>query len=168
MAGVIREKTPASAAAEIKNCVYDGADMIDLHMSCLENTDTDALKPIISASILPVLALNYNKKYDWSDCGLSEDERVNIIHERNGLIMKAMPIDENKNLVWSDVETPTPKDDEILIKIHAAALNRADLLQRKGTYPSPEGWPEWPGLEVSSIIEDMGDKAKKESGKQIG
>ena len=99
MAGVIREKTPASAAAEIKNCVYDGADMIDLHMSCLESTDTDALKPIISASILPVLALNYNKKYDWSDCGLSEDERVNIIHERNGLIMKAMLIDENKNLV---------------------------------------------------------------------
>ena len=76
MAGVIREKTPASAVAEIKNCVYDGADMIDLHMSCLESTDTDALKPIISASILPVLALNYNKKYDWSDCGLSEDERV--------------------------------------------------------------------------------------------
>ena len=87
--------------------------------------------------------------------------RANIIHERNGLIMKAMLIDENKNLVWSDVETPTPKDDEILIKIYAAALNRADLLQRKGTYPSPEGWPEWPGLEVSGIIEDMGDKAKK-------
>ena len=77
------------------------------------------------------------------------------------MIMKAMLIDENKNLVWSDVETPTPKDDEILIKIYAAALNRADLLQRKGTYPSPEGWPEWPGLEVSGIIEDMGDKAKK-------
>ena len=87
--------------------------------------------------------------------------RANIIHERNGLIMKAMLIDENKNLVWSDVETPPKKDDEILIKIHAAALNRADLLQRKGTYPSPEGWPEWPGLEVSGIIEDMGDKAKK-------
>lgn len=82
--------------------------------------------------------------------------------------MKAMLIDENKNLVWSDVETPTPKNDEILIKIYAAALNRADLLQRKGTYPSPKGWPEWPGLEVSGIIEDMGDKAKKESGKQIG
>ena len=76
LAGVIREKTPTSAIAEIKNCTYDGADMIDLHMSCLENTDTDTLKSVISASKLPVLALNYNTKYDWSDCGLSEDERM--------------------------------------------------------------------------------------------
>ena len=82
--------------------------------------------------------------------------------------MKAMLVDENKNLVWSEVEKPTPKDNEILIKIHAAALNRADLLQRKGTYPSPKGWPEWPGLEVSGVIEDMGETAKKESGKKIG
>ena len=73
LAGVIREKSAQSAIAEIKNCMYDGADMIDLHMSCLENAD---IKAIISASKLPVLALNYNKKYDWSDCGLSEDERV--------------------------------------------------------------------------------------------
>lgn len=76
IAGVIREKTTLSAIAEIKNCIYDGADMIDLHMSCLENTDIDTLKAVIGASKLPVLALNYNKKYDWSDCGLSEDKRV--------------------------------------------------------------------------------------------
>ena len=82
--------------------------------------------------------------------------------------MKAMLIDENKNLVWSEVKKPSPKNDEILIKIHAAALNRADLLQRKGTYPSPKGWPEWMGLEVSGVIENMGDKAKKESGRKIG
>lgn len=82
--------------------------------------------------------------------------------------MKAMLIDENKNLVWSEVKKPSPKDDEILIKIYAAALNRADLLQRKGTYPSPEGWPEWMGLEVSGVIEDMGEIAKKESGKKVG
>lgn len=87
--------------------------------------------------------------------------RKNIIYERNRLIMKAMLIDENKNLVWSEVEKPTPKDDEILIKIYASALNRADLLQRKGTYPSPKGWPQWPGLEVAGIIEDMGAAAKK-------
>lgn len=82
--------------------------------------------------------------------------------------MKAMLTDENQNLVWSEVEKPIPKEDEILIKIYAAALNRADLLQRKGTYPSPKGWPAWMGLEVSGVIEDMGEKAKKESGKKIG
>ena len=82
--------------------------------------------------------------------------------------MKAMLVDENKNLVWSDVEKPVPKYDEILIKIYAAALNRADLLQRNGTYPSPAGWPKWMGLEVSGIIEDMGEKAQRESGKKIG
>lgn len=82
--------------------------------------------------------------------------------------MKAMLVDKNENLVWSEVEKPTPKEDEILIKIYATALNRADLLQRNGAYPSPKGWPEWMGLEVSGIIEDMGDKAKLESGKEIG
>ena len=49
--------------------------------------------------------------------------------------MKAMLIDDKQQLVWSEVEKPVPKDDEILIEIYAAALNRADLLQRKGTYP---------------------------------
>lgn len=73
LAGVIRERTAQSAIAEIKNCIYNGADMIDLHISCLENADS--LKAIINASKLPVLALNYNKKYDWSDCGFSEEER---------------------------------------------------------------------------------------------
>lgn len=76
LAGVIREKTVLSAIAEIKNCVYDGADMIDLHMSCLDNADADSLRSVIGASKLPVLALNYNKKYDWSDCGFSEEERT--------------------------------------------------------------------------------------------
>lgn len=82
--------------------------------------------------------------------------------------MKATLVDENKNLVWSEVEKPYPKENEILIRVHAAALNRADLLQRNGTYPSPKGWPDWMGLEVSGVIEDMGESAKKESGKKIG
>lgn len=42
--------------------------------------------------------------------------------------MKAMLVDENKNLVWSEVPDPVMKDDEVLVEIHAAALNRADLL----------------------------------------
>jgi hypothetical protein len=76
IAGVVREKTIRSAIAEIKNSTYSGADMIDLHMSCLDSCDTDTLKAIISASKLPVLALNYNINYDWTQKGLSEEERV--------------------------------------------------------------------------------------------
>ena len=70
--------------------------------------------------------------------------------------MKAMLVDENKNLVWSDVEDPQIKADEVLVKIHAAALNRADLLQREGKYPSPAGCPEWMGLEIAGEIVELG------------
>ena len=70
--------------------------------------------------------------------------------------MKAMLVDENKNLVWSDVDYPTMADDEVIVKIHAAALNRADLLQREGKYPSPAGCPPWMGLEVAGEIIEVG------------
>ena len=72
--------------------------------------------------------------------------------------MKAMLVDENKNLVWTDVEDPVIKDDEVLVKIYAAALNRADLLQRQGKYPSPAGCPEWMGLEIAGEIVALGEK----------
>lgn len=70
--------------------------------------------------------------------------------------MKAMLINENKDLVWSEVADPVIRDDEVLVKIHAAALNRADLLQREGKYPSPPGCPEWMGLEISGVVVQLG------------
>ncbi len=70
--------------------------------------------------------------------------------------MKAILVDENKNLVWSDVVDPIIKDDEVLVKIYAAALNRADLLQRQGKYPSPAGCPEWMGLEIAGVVVELG------------
>ena len=76
LAGVVRERSVRGAIAEIKNCSYDGATMIDLHLSCLENTDTESLQRIISSSGLPVLALNYNSTYDGNDAGFSEETRV--------------------------------------------------------------------------------------------
>ncbi len=76
IAGVVREKTAKAAIAEIKNCMYDGADMIDLHLSCLEKDDVDTLKGIVNASKLPILALNYNKNYAWENTGFSEEERI--------------------------------------------------------------------------------------------
>ena len=72
--------------------------------------------------------------------------------------MKAMLVNENRDLVWSDVADPVIGDDEVLVKIHAAALNRADLLQRQGKYPSPAGCPEWMGLEISGVIVEIGKK----------
>ena len=70
--------------------------------------------------------------------------------------MKAILVDAEKNLVWSDVETPAIRPDEVLVKIHAAALNRADLLQREGKYPPPAGCPEWMGLEIAGEIVETG------------
>jgi len=75
LVGVVREKTAAAAIAEIKNCMYDGAGMIDLHISCLKNSDVDPLKTLRRASKLPILALNYNRTFDWQDAGFSEEER---------------------------------------------------------------------------------------------
>ena len=66
--------------------------------------------------------------------------------------MYAIRIDEAKRLIWSEVPDPQPKHDEVLIDIRAAALNRADLLQREGNYPPPPGWPEWPGLEIAGVV----------------
>ena len=74
--------------------------------------------------------------------------------------MKAILVAENKDLVWTDVANPVLKEDEVLVKIHAAALNRADLLQRQGKYPSPPGCPEWMGLEIAGEIVELGPKAK--------
>ena len=74
--------------------------------------------------------------------------------------MKAMLVDENRNLVWSEVDDPVIKDDEVLVKIYAAALNRADLLQRQGKYPSPAGCPEWMGLEVAGVIVKIGREVR--------
>lgn len=82
--------------------------------------------------------------------------------------MKAMLVDGNKNLVWTEVENPKIKADELLIKIHAAALNRADLLQRQGRYPSPPGCPEWMGLEIAGVVVEVGEEAKAKSNWTIG
>ena len=65
-------------------------------------------------------------------------------------------------------EVPVIKADEVLVKIHAAALNRADLMQREGDYPPPPGCPEWMGLEISGVIVEMGEEAKKKSNWKIG
>ena len=66
--------------------------------------------------------------------------------------MYAVLVDEKQNLNWTEVPDPVAGENEVLIEIHAAALNRADLLQRAGKYPPPPGWPEWMGLEVAGSV----------------
>ncbi|MBR4863238.1 MAG: type I 3-dehydroquinate dehydratase [Oscillospiraceae bacterium] len=76
LAGVVRATTTRGAIAEIKNCLYGGAGMIDLHMSTLEDTSVEALKKIVDSTDLPILALNYNNTYHWESAGFTEEERV--------------------------------------------------------------------------------------------
>ena len=67
--------------------------------------------------------------------------------------MKAMCIDEKKEFVWTEVPDPVCHDEfDVKIRIRAAALNRADLLQRAGVYAPPPGWPLWPGLECAGEV----------------
>ena len=82
--------------------------------------------------------------------------------------MKAILINDDKTLRYDNVPDPIIKDDEVLVKIEAAGINRADLLQREGGYPPPPGCPDWMGLEVSGEIIEMGNEAKKASSWQIG
>ena len=69
--------------------------------------------------------------------------------------MKAIVIEKDKSLAWKEVDIPTLKDGEIMIKVCCAAVNRADLLQREGSYPPPPGCPDWPGLEIAGVIEQV-------------
>ena len=55
-------------------------------------------------------------------------------------------------------DLPAPAADRVLIRVKAAALNRADLLQRRGLYPAPKGFPqEIPGLEFAGEVAAIGD-----------
>lgn len=82
--------------------------------------------------------------------------------------MKAILVNEDKSLRWDNVPDPVIKSDEVLVKIEAAALNRADLMQREGDYPPPAGCPEWMGLEVAGEIIKLGDEAKEKSEWKLG
>lgn len=82
--------------------------------------------------------------------------------------MKAILVNEDKSLRWGDVPNPVLGNDDCLVKIEYAALNRADLMQREGDYPPPEGCPEWMGLEISGTIVEVSDGAKEKSAYKIG
>jgi putative PIG3 family NAD(P)H quinone oxidoreductase len=72
-------------------------------------------------------------------------------------------------LQWAERPMPQPAADEVLIKVVAAGLNRADILQRQGNYPPPEGAGDILGMEVAGEIAAIGAKVKRwTSGDKIG
>ncbi|HML47893.1 MAG TPA: NAD(P)H-quinone oxidoreductase [Clostridia bacterium] len=68
--------------------------------------------------------------------------------------MKAMLTMPDRSLCWTDVPDPIPSEGQVLVEVHSAAMNRADLLQRQGHYPPPAGWPEWMGLEIAGVVKE--------------
>jgi NADPH2:quinone reductase len=59
-----------------------------------------------------------------------------------------------------DVAPPEPGASEVLVRVRASALNRADLLQREGRYPAPTGWPaDIPGMEIAGEVVRRGPGA---------
>ncbi|MDY3285396.1 MAG: NAD(P)H-quinone oxidoreductase [Eubacteriales bacterium] len=77
--------------------------------------------------------------------------------------MRAILTDAEKRLHWSEVPDPAVGAEDVLIRVEAAAVNRADLMQREGDYPPPPGCPEWMGLEVSGTVAAMGRTAAEKS-----
>ena len=64
-------------------------------------------------------------------------------------------------LTFEDIAAPTPQSDEILVRVRATALNRADLMQRMGFYPNPfPGEFDVPGMEFAGTVLAVGSRSK--------
>lgn len=82
--------------------------------------------------------------------------------------MRAIVAESPDRLAWQTVPDVTPATGEVLIKVTAAGVNRADLLQAAGKYPPPPGASAIIGLEVSGTIEAVGDRVTQWSpGQQV-
>jgi putative PIG3 family NAD(P)H quinone oxidoreductase len=75
--------------------------------------------------------------------------------------MKAILVDNDNNseLRWGESDTPEISSGEVMIKVHATAINRADLIQRRGLYPPPPGASTILGLECAGEIVAVADDA---------
>jgi NADPH:quinone reductase len=60
-------------------------------------------------------------------------------------------------LQLGDAAVPAPGPHHVRVRVHATAVNRADLMQRRGNYPAPSGWPaDIPGLEYAGVVDECG------------
>ena len=81
LAGVVKERTPKDALEKIRYFEAQGATAIDLHLSCLDDEykTVDAIKQIVDGTSLPMLGLNYSRRYDWTEIEESEEERAELL-----------------------------------------------------------------------------------------
>lgn len=75
----------------------------------------------------------------------------------SNLMMTAVKSVVGEKLTLHEIGKPSPGPAQVLIKVHAAGVNRPDLIQRAGRYPPPPGAPETLGLEVAGEIEAVGE-----------
>ena len=69
---------------------------------------------------------------------------------------------------FGDVPNPEVKPGQIRVRVHAAGLNRADILQRRGSYPAPKGWPaDIPGLEYAGEVEAVRGASRWKPGDRV-
>jgi putative PIG3 family NAD(P)H quinone oxidoreductase len=71
--------------------------------------------------------------------------------------MRAIVAEAADQLTWQEIPDITPETGEVLIKVSAAGVNRADLLQAAGNYPPPPGASQTLGLEVSGTVAALGE-----------
>ncbi|OBK52689.1 NAD(P)H-quinone oxidoreductase [Mycobacterium sp. 1081908.1] len=71
--------------------------------------------------------------------------------------MRAIVAESPDQLSWQEVPDVTAGPGEVLIKVTAAGVNRADVLQAAGKYPPPPGASETIGMEVSGVVADAGE-----------
>jgi len=69
--------------------------------------------------------------------------------------MKAIVVGASGELSWGDVADPRLRAGEVMVNVHATALNRADLSQRAGHYPPPPGESELLGLEMAGVVSEV-------------
>ncbi|MGD8368260.1 MAG: NAD(P)H-quinone oxidoreductase [Desulfobacterales bacterium] len=78
--------------------------------------------------------------------------------------MKAICVKEPggpEQLFTCEVPEPAVGDNDIMVRVRAAGVNRADILQRKGMYPPPSGASDILGLEVAGEVERVGPKCRR-------
>lgn len=71
--------------------------------------------------------------------------------------MRAIVAESPEQLSWQEVADVSAGPGEIVVKVAAAGVNRADVLQAAGKYPPPPGASETIGMEVSGVVAEVGD-----------